>query len=80
MTEEKRKLYSHFVVCVDNETGKMWLDNDTLSAHFDGDAIWDEENSEWLSVDDLTEEEYVKDNKACDLLYRAIEKHNKEVG
>lgn len=67
-------------VCVDNESGKMWIDNDTLSAHFDGDAIWDEENSDWLQVDDLTEEEANRDNKVCDNLYQLLEKFNKELG
>lgn len=77
--DEKRELFSHFVVVVNNETGKMWLDNDTLSAHFEGDAIWDETNSEWLNVDELTDEEGNKDNSSCNAVYQLIEKHNKEL-
>lgn len=76
---DKRELFSHFVVCVDLQTGKMWLDPDTMSAHFNGDGIWDETSSTWMSVDDLSAEENKKDTDAGNALHSMIEKHNKEI-
>jgi len=38
----------HFVVCVDLDSKKWWVDDDSFSARFgDGEGTWDTETEEW---------------------------------
>ena len=38
----------HFVICVDVDDEKMWIDDDTYTARFDGaEQVWNTETQEW---------------------------------
>lgn len=43
----------HFVVAVDVDTGKVYIDDDTYAAKFDmAQGYWDTENQEWFEDED----------------------------
>lgn len=42
----------HFVVVVDLETKKWWVDDETFTARFESDeGTWDTETSDWRGTD-----------------------------
>jgi hypothetical protein len=61
------KLVSPVVVCLDHETGKMWIDWDTTDARFNDGAVIDTESNEWhtTSIDDIPEDCAERDAELC---------------
>lgn len=38
----------HFVICVDTDEEKMWIDDETYTSRFDGaEQVWNTETNEW---------------------------------
>lgn len=45
----------HFVLAVDVDTGKIFIDDDTYSARFDhSEGYWDTEKEAWFEDEDRT--------------------------
>lgn len=66
-------LQHHYVVVV--EDGKMWIDWD-VSINFDSGSVWDTEQETWLTIDELSPEDYQKWDDTSELLASVLELHN----